>query len=167
MTMRKKVLAWGLALLCMLLAVSCGDDTKPHDGLEPYSFVVDGVVFTPGADASSVFAVWKGKTPQISVKASCLGGVDGEDVTYVYDDFRIQTFRSSEGEELRWVILMSDAMATTKGIAVGSAVDQVKATYGEPVEESDSLLVYLQGGTKLRFKHREGAVTSIEYTVAE
>ena len=165
--MKKRMIVWMLAVLCMLLAVSCGEEPNEQSGLEPYSFTVDGVVFTPGADAGAVFAVWRGKAPQISVKASCLGGVDGEDVTYVYDGFRIQTFRSSEGEEIRWVILMSDVVTTSKGITIGSTVDQAKTTYGEPAETSDSLIVYQQGGTKLRFKHRDGVITAVEYTVSE
>ena len=160
---------WMACLMCLLLCMSalcaCKEQVTEQKG-EPYSFAVDGIVFTPGEDGSAL-ADWKGAAPQVSVKGSCLDGVDGEDVTYVYTDFRIQTFRTEAGEEIRWVILQSDAVKTGKGIAIGDTAEQMKAAYGEPTEETATLAVYEGGGTRLRFTHRDGVITKIEYTVSE
>ncbi len=153
-------------LLCMSAFCACKEDVPEQKG-EPYSFAVDGIAFTPGGDAGAPLAAWKGAAPQISVKGSCLDGVDGEDVTYVFTDFRIQTFRTGASEVIRWVILQSDAVKTGKGIAIGDSAEQMKTAYGQPTEETASLSVYESGGTRLRFTHRDGVITKIEYTVSE
>ena len=155
------------AILCLLALWGCEENT---DGEEPYSFTVEGVTLTPGGKAKDVLALLAGRNPVISVGKSCLGGVDGEDVNYVYAGFHVQTFRISEGhpdEEIRWVILDDDSVATDRGITIGSEASAVKTAYGAPTTESDSLLLYQRGGTTLRFGLREGRVVSIAFTVAE
>ncbi len=162
-----------LSIGCLLSLAACdanrgkGEQTQAED---PYSFVIEGSTITPGKGIGSLFVTLNGEAPQISVKASCLGGVDGEDVTYSYKGFRVQTFRTGEGdaeEEIRWVILTDDSVQTVKGIAIGDTAEKVSATYGEPSRTTDSLLIYQRGGTLLRFKIRDGVVTNIDYTVAE
>ena len=169
--MKTKILAAVLAMLCLCLLVACQENpTEQTPEGDPYSFLLDGVTFTPGGGASSVFAVWKGEAPQISKKASCLGGVDGEDVTYVYSGFYIQTFRENANdpnEQIRWVVLTDDSVETTKGIAIGATAQAVKDTYGEAKTETASLLLYESGGTHLRFELRDGEVKKISYSVAE
>ena len=158
-----------LAVLCLVALVSCKKD-EPKTGDEPYAFVVDGVKVTPGEKAANVLNALASREPATSSKGSCLGGVDGEDVNYVYQGFRIQTFRLSEGdvnEEIRWVTLTDDSVKTEKGIAIGATVEAVKETYGNPTEETGSTLIYRRGKTELRFYTRDGAVIGIAYTVSE
>ena len=169
---KKQWIAWLLSIVCLLALVACnggGNGGEQTGEGEPYSFVINGSVITPGEGVGSLFVTLNGEAPQISVKASCLGGVDGEDVTYSYKSFRVQTFRSqANGEEqIRWVILSDDSVETVKGIAIGDTVEQVKQAYGEPTRTTDSLLIYQRGGTLLRFKQRDGGITNIDYTVAE
>lgn len=158
-----------LAVLCLVALVSCKED-EPAAKDEPYAFVVDGVTVTPGELSATVLTALKSRNPAISSKGSCLGGVDGEDVNYVYQGFRIQTFRLSEGdanEEIRWVTLTDDSVKTEKGIAIGATIEAVKAAYGEPATTTGGTLIYRRGGTELRFETRNGAVIGIAYTVAE
>ncbi len=169
--MKTKLIAAMLAIVCLCLLVACDRNSagETPEG-EPYSFIVDGVTFTPGGSASSVFAVWRGEAPKISVKASCLGGVDGEDVNYVYSGFYIQTFRETANdpnEQIRWVVLTDDSVETAKGITIGATAQAVKDTYGEAKTETASLLLYESGGTHLRFELRDGEVKKISYSVAE
>jgi hypothetical protein len=166
-----KWLAVLLAALCLLSLVACkGDEPEIGGDGELYGFVIDGVKVIPGAKASDALTALASQNPATSSKGSCLGGVDGEDVNYVYAGFRIQTFRLKEGdanEEIRWITLTDDSVKTEEGIAIGSTVEALKAAYGEPVETTSSTIIYRSGKTELRFETRDGAVIGIAYTVAE
>jgi hypothetical protein len=156
-----------LAMLCAIGFCACQKD-EPKD--EPYAFVVDGVKVIPGEKASGALGALASRNPSVSAKGSCLGGVDGEDVNYVYQGFRIQTFRLSEGdanEEIRWITFMDDSIKTEEGIAIGATVEAVKEAYGEPAETTGGTLIYRRGGTELRFGTRDGVVSGISYTVSE
>lgn len=170
MKMMKQWLALLLAVLCLVGVCGCQKEKNEGNDPEPYSFVIDGVTVTPGAKAKDVLAALSDRNPTVSAKGSCLGGVDGEDVRYVYAGFYIETFRLSEGhedEEIRWICFSDDSVATKQGIKLGSTADEVKAAYGENAAVTDSQLIYQSGGTELRFKLRNGSVFGIEYTVVE
>ena len=160
-----------LAVVCLLSIVSCKKNEEENGGNDDvFGFAVDGVKAIPGAKASDVLAALASRSPAVSAKGSCLGGVDGEDVNYVYAGFRIQTFRLQEGdanEEIRWITFTDDSVKTEEGIAIGATVEAVKQAYGEPTETTGSTLIYRRGKTELRFETRGGAVNGIAYTVAE
>ena len=162
-----------LAVLCLLSLVACKKDQTENGGNDDvFGFTVDGVKAIPGAKAADVLAALASRNPAVSSKGSCLGGVEvaGEDVTYVYAGFRIQTYRLSEGdpdEEIRWITFTDDSVKTEEGIAIGATVDAVKAAYGTPTEETGSTLIYRRSKTELRFETRNGAVNGISYTVSE
>ena len=172
----KRINRWLIALLavaCLISIVACkGDEPQIGGDGELYGFLIDGVKIIPGAKASDALTALASQNPAVSAKGSCLGGVEvaGEDVTYVYAGFRIQTFRLKEGdpdEEIRWIIFTDDSVKTAEGIAIGATVDAVKETYGNPTEETGSTLIYRSGKTELRFDTRDGAVNGISYTVSE
>ena len=98
----KKINKWLtvlLAVLCLISLVACkGDEPEIGGDGELYGFVIDGVKIIPGAKASDALTALASQNPAVSAKGSCLGGVDGEDVNYVYQGFRIQTFRLREGD---------------------------------------------------------------------
>ena len=159
-----------LLLLSACLITACTPAQMEEPQGEPYAFTVDGVSFTPGGSAASVFAVWRGQAPKISTVGSCFQGVDGEDVAYVYTSFHILTFRESAADTEGVIVSISltdDSVATAKGIAIGASAQAVKDAYGTPTAETDSLYIYERGGTQLRFGLREGTVTNISYTLAE
>ena len=165
----KKILAVLLAAVSLLVFCACKDDEGEGVDPDPYSFAIDGVTVTPGARAADALAALASRNPTVSSKSSCLGGVGGEDVNYVYDGFYIQTFRFSEGhpdEEIRWIIFSDDSVTTKRGIKVGSTLQEVKDAYGEGTE-TESLIFYVSAGVSIRFTLRDGAVTGIAYTVAE
>lgn len=165
----KKIFAVLLAAVCLLAFCACKDEKGEGVDPDPYSFEIGGVAVTPGAKAADALAALASRSPVVSSKSSCLGGVGGEDVNYVYDGFYIQTFRLSEGhpdEEIRWIIFSDDSVATKRGIKIGSTLQEVKDAYGAGTE-TESLISYVSAGVSLRFTLRDGAVIGIAYTVAE
>ena len=160
-----------LAVACLMSIIACNKDEEKNGGNDDvFGFAVDGVKAIPGAKAADVLAALASRSPTVSAKGSCLGGVDGEDVNYVYAGFRIQTFRLQEGdanEEIRWITFTDDSVKTEEGIAIGATVEAVKQAYGEPTKTTGSTLIYRRGKTELRFETRGGAVNGISYTVAE
>ena len=171
MTMKlKNWIAVLLAVVCMVSVCACKDEKNEGNDPPPYAFVIDGVTVTPGAKAKDVLSALSSRNPTVSAKGSCLGGVDGEDVRYVYSGFYIETFRLSEGhadEEIRWICFTDDSVTTQRGIKIGSTADEVKAEYGTNASATDTLLAYQSSGTELRFKLRDGSVIEISYTVSE
>jgi len=156
-----------LAVLCLITLVACKEDEPKED---PYTFSVDGVEVTPGEKASDVLGSLTSRYVGESFKGSCLDGVDGEDVTYVYRGFQIMTFRLKAGdpeEQIRWVTFTDDSVKTEEGIAIGATVEAVKGAYGTPTEETGSTLIYRRGDTELRFETRNSTVSGIAYTVSE
>ena len=172
----KRINRWLIALLavaCLMSIVACKKDQTENGGNDDsFYFEVGGVKAYPAGRAPYVLTALESRKPAVSAKGSCLGGVEvaGEDVTYVYAGFRIQTFRLSEGdpnEEIRWIIFTDDSVKTAEGIAIGASADAVKAAYGNPTEETGATLIYRRGKTELRFDTRDGAVNGISYTVSE
>ena len=166
--MKKKLIAVLLALLC-LSAVACKPKDDAKSGKE-YIFQYGNVDIKVGGKAAPVLEALKGKEPTVSSKASCLSGEDGEDVTYVYGGFRIETFRLKEGdadEQIRRVVFLDDSVVTKEGVTVGATVQKVKDTYGTPSDETAYRIDYNGKGMCLRFTLRDGTVTGVSYEVAE
>jgi hypothetical protein len=164
----KKLIAACLILGCLFVALaSCKDKKEPEPSSTSYVFACYGIEITVGSEYSTVSGTLSAKNPTVSTKSSCLGGVDGEDVTYVFAGFHIQTFRHSGGEEIRWIVLDDDSHTTKEGIAIGATKDAVTAAYGAPKSETATLLTYQSGASELRFTLRDGHVTGISYCVAQ
>lgn len=164
----KKLIAVCLLLSCLVGAlVACKEKKEPDPTADPYAFACFGIEIVVGKEYATVSGTLSAQNPTVSTKSSCLGGVDGEDVTYVFAGFHIQTFRHSGGEEIRWIVLDDDSKATKEGIAIGADREAVIAAYGTPKEETASLLTYRSGESELRFSMRDGRVTGISYCVAQ
>lgn len=166
----KKFAALLLTVAALMGVSSCGEDNPGNGEAAAYSFSFDGVEMRPGDKAAPVLEALAGHSPQSSVKASCLSGLSGEDVTYVLPGFRIQTFRRQKGdadEQIRLIILNDDSVATPEGVAIGAEAQAVKDTYGAPSEETEFRLAYTRGSMRLVFGLREGKVTNISYEVLE
>lgn len=94
--------------------------------------------------------------------ASCAG--DGTAYTYDYGAFQIETYPADDGKNLvGYITLMDDTVATDEGIDLDSSIDDVKAAYGDPTDESDAALTYEKDGMKLIFTISGDSITSIQY----
>lgn len=169
--MMRKWIAILMALAALTAFAACRNDEDPDEGQNgTYSFLYENVEIAVGDKAAPVLESLRAYNPQSSVKASCLSGVAGEDVTYVLPGFRIQTFRLQEGdadEQIRLIILSDDSVSTREGIAIGAAAQSVKDVYGEADEETEYRLSYTRGTMRLAFGLRDGTVTNISYEIIE
>lgn len=168
--MMRKWIAILLALTALAAFAACGGTDPDDDAAEAYSFLFDGTEIRPGDKAAPVLEALSAHNPQSSVKASCLSGVTGEDVTYVLPGFRIQTFRLQEGdadEQIRLIIFSDDSVATREGIAIGATAQAVMDVYGAADEETEFRLAYTRGTMRLVFGLRDGSVTNISYETLE
>lgn len=169
--MKNKIAAMLLILACLFAAGACKTTHgKGSEGKEVYSFVFQNTEIRVGEKAAPVLAALQSCNPQSSVKPSCLAGASGEDVTYVFSGFQMQTFRltDSDGDEqIRIVMLNDDSVSTREGISIGAAVQAVKDAYGSASEETAYRLVYEKGDMKLVFSLRDSAVTNISYEVKD
>ena len=67
---------------------------------------------------------------------------DGLDKTYAYADATFYTNPLSDGDLLNEIYTESEAVTTSKGLAVGVSKADVLAAYGEPRTQDDYLLLY-------------------------
>ena len=93
---------------------------------------------------------------------SCHG--EGEDKTYTYEGFNVYTY-PLDGKDMILQVAVTDAgIATSKGIEVGSSVDDVTAAYGSEFKKVGVYYSYSAGeGKTLRFRIKDNAVTQIDY----
>lgn len=167
MKLRNKIVAMLLMSVCLLAVSACKTDSGKGDkGEEAYFFVFQNTEIRVGESAAPVLTALQSQNPQCSVKPSCLAGASGEDVTYVFPGFQMQTFRLTErdgDEQIRIVMLNDDSVSTREGISIGAAVQAVKDAYGSASEETAYRIVYEKEGMKLVFSLRDGTVTNISY----
>lgn len=163
----KKLICTLLALLALLMTVSC--ETETDDSTAFAAFTVNGVTVALDAEAASILAAMG--TPRASAETgSCYG--DGKDKVYEYTSFKVQTYSSKGVDYILSVEIFDDAdasIATPEGIRIGSSAEDVTAKLGEPKAKSDVSIEYLNptAKTKLLFQLRDGTVTNIQYLKSE
>ena len=91
-------------------------------------------------------------------------------MAYIYDlkggsiELFTDQYPDSPDEVISVIMLLDDTVTTAEGIYIGNTVEQVKAAYGEPAEETSTLLIYTKGSSRLQFSIDEnGTVTEIDY----
>ena len=92
---------------------------------------------------------------------SCYG--NGEDINYYYDDFTIYVWNENGNYLTYGIDITGTGAATSRGITVGSSVDDLKAAYGEDYKELGSDYVYTYGEYNLHFTIAGDTVTKISY----
>ncbi len=126
---------------------------------EDLKFTYNGASLTVGEDASAfVSAV----APDSSESApSCYG--NGEDVNYYYPNFTLYIW-DNDGVKLTYGIdIKSAGLATSKGISVGSSVNDLVAAYGSNYSVEGMDYVYAEGNSNLRFSIANDTVVYISY----
>ncbi len=126
---------------------------------EDLKFTYNGTSLTVGEDASAfVSAV----APDSSESApSCYG--NGEDVNYYYPNFTLYIW-DNDGVKLTYGIdIKSAGLATSKGISVGSSVNDLIAAYGSNYSVEGMDYVYAEGNSNLRFSIANDTVVYISY----
>ena len=152
-----------LALAALLTLVSCETPEDPKNAVFS-AFIVNGTTISIDAEAAPILASL-GKEQAYSESPSC--AFEGMDKIYVYAGFRVQTYTQGGKDFIRAVELTDDSVATAEKIAIGATRDAVIGAYGEASSATDTALTYEgEGGVKLQFLLRDGAVTNIQYQKA-
>jgi hypothetical protein len=139
---RKYILA---ALACLLLAFACGCGTNAEAKIEPgfveadLFLIIDGQEFRCAVNIEEIIAVF-GDDYVYSESISCM--YDGLDKSFIYDIAEFYTYPARNGDYVNEIYTSSSEVATSRGIRVGSAKDDVIAAYGEPAEDTGTLLIY-------------------------
>lgn len=161
----KKLIAVCLVCLACLFVLTACEEQKSE---ESWCFTTGGVTLEPGKICAEALTKLSASCKSQSATDSCANAA-GQDVLYVYDGFRLTTYREKENdpnEKLVKIEFTSDAVKTAEGITVGSTADAVKAAYGEPTSDNGSTMTYRRGSTELLFTIRDGKVTGVGYSEA-
>ena len=95
---------------------------------------------------------------------SCAGQGIAKTYTYNNGSFSIQTNPVGKDDSISMILLSDDTVSTAEGIFIGNTVEQVKAAYGNPDENSTEYsLAYIKGSSQLTFTISDGKVTTIAY----
>ena len=169
-----------ICLLCAVLGVTllfsaCGGSAKPETAPTHAPAAAEAAyVFRaanagnfeirPGQDMAKVLAAL-GEPQSYFEAASC--AFDGLDKTYTYAGFVVTTYPDGEQDFVNSVRLTDDSVTTPEGVYVGAGLAAITAAYGEPAEQTETLLRYTGGNTALTFTMENGKAVSIEYLLAE
>ena len=115
------------------------------------------------ADMSGVLSAL-GEPLQYFEAASC--AFDGLDKTYTYAGYVILTRPDGKKDYVNSIQLTDDSVQTPEGAYVGMTADAVKGIYGDPAEETETLISYVDGNATLNFILKDAKVISIEYLPA-
>ncbi len=163
------------AVLTAALCVGCGNSGNTNETGEGKStqqgsannVKADGFVFTyngtdivPNAKMEPITTAL-GEPTKYFESESC--AFQGKDKVYTYGSVVINTYPDSDVDYVYTIELKDDTVQTKEGIYIGSSVDDVKAKYGEPAEDTGTALVYEKGTSTLNFGYADKVVTSIVY----
>ncbi len=125
-------------------------------------FVYNGVTIELNSDAADLTEKL-GQPNDVQSQMSCHG--EGEDKTYFYNGFTVNTYPAADGKERITEVVVTDAsLATAKGVVVGDAVSKVTETYGSNYKQQGKYYSYSAGDKKsLQFFIDNDKVTEIDY----
>ena len=103
-----------------------------------------------------------GQANEVSSQLSCHG--EGEDKTYTYNDFVLNTYPLDGQDRVLEIIVQSENIPTSKGIKVGDTAEAVKAAYGNGYREIGAYYAYDAGEKKsIQFLMENDVVKEIDY----
>ncbi len=173
---RLTVIITALALMlasCSVPAAQTGESAKPGFSENDLVFVYNGAQFPLCSDVAPLLEAL-GSGYKMTAAESCV--YKGDDKWFYYPDEEMPDIMVAtnpiEGKDVFYLIeIYGEDYATSKGIKVGSTLDEVKAAYGGGGFELDGAYVYFLSGDsediksrQLSFEHDEaGVVTVISY----
>lgn len=120
-----------------------------------------GVDITLGTPMEPVLAAL-GEPTSYTEQTSC--AFEGLDKTYYYGSLYIQTNPAPEGDRIAAVWFADDSITTAEGVYIGADRATVEKAYGSFSGDACTLE---RDGQRLMILLTEGAVTSIQYTLAQ
>ena len=143
--------------------------TKPTDPpKQEGSFAASDAVFVYNnrqvvlnSDMDTVLAAL-GEADSMTSAPSCIGV--GEDKTYHYDGFTVTTYPRGGKDYVMEVKVLDAAIATAKGVHLGSTVDDMTAAYGSGYRTFGYIYAYQTNDNKsLQFFVEDGVITELSY----
>ena len=144
-------------------AADAKETVAPEGGITAADavFSYNGVDVELNSDADAAVEAL-GEYNDVSSQMSCHG--EGEDKTYTYNDFVLNTYPLDGQDRVLEIVVNSDTVATTKGIKIGDTAEQVKAAYGAGYREIGTYYAYDAGDKKsIQFLMEDGKVKEISY----
>lgn len=103
-----------------------------------------------------------GEANSMTTAPSCIGV--GEDKTYHYDGFTVTTYPRGDKDYVMEIKVLNAAIATAKGIRLGSSMDDMTAAYGSGYRTFGYICAYQTNDNKsLQFFVEDGVITEISY----
>lgn len=103
-----------------------------------------------------------GEANSMTTAPSCIGV--GEDKTYHYDGFTVTTYPRGDKDYVMEIKVLDAAIATAKGIRLGSTMDDMTAAYGSGYRTFGYICAYQTNDNKsLQFFVEDGVITEISY----
>ena len=103
-----------------------------------------------------------GEPISVTSQMSCHG--EGEDKTYTYDGFVVNSYPRDGKDYVMEIVVSNAGIPTSKGIEVGSSASDVVAAYGNGYKEVGVYYAYDAGDKKsLQFYIENDAVKEIDY----
>lgn len=113
------------------------------------------------SDMDTVLAAL-GEANSMTTAPSCIGV--GEDKTYHYDGFTVTTYPRGDKDYVMEIKVLDAAIATAKGIRLGSTMDDMTAAYGSGYRTFGYICAYQTNDNKsLQFFVEDGVITEISY----
>lgn len=157
--MKKSILKTVSVFLVLLFALGIFAACEKKETDDRFAIKADGVTVILGAEADS--AIEALGTPLSSEPTGNCGGL-GETFRYDYPTFFMSIVDYVDGDRIIDAIeLKNDGAETARGITIGSSEADVLAKYGEPDENNDRSLVYVNSDKRLEIGITDGAVSSI------
>lgn len=125
-------------------------------------FTYNGVSVELNGDAQAAIDAL-GEPVSTSSQATC-HGTEGDDKTYVYDGFSVNTYPKDGQDRVLEVVVTSSDIPTAKGVKVGDSLDAVKAAYGDGYRQVAAYYAYeTNDGKSIQFAVVDNLVTEIDY----
>lgn len=168
------ILIFVLALCLSLVACSSGapkeskndkgnyqsTQNEAQSAQEEFVFKKDAVEIRMNAKAAALIEKL-GKPQSEFIAPTC--AFQGDDKTFIYPGFELNTYQDAEGTDyVLGVIFSDDSVMTAEGLRLFDDISKVKELYGE-TEVKEGLYRYERDNSILSIVDNNGKVYSIEY----
>lgn len=158
----KKLLLSSLIIISLLLFACSPKGSIDNKDLV---FVYSGTSFLLDSDVAQLIETLGGDYEYIEAP-SCV--YEGNDKTFVYEDFEIYTYPLDGKDLIDEIIILSSEYETSRGISVGDTVDELKKAYGDKYTDQGGLITYHKNQADKKspviyFYTQNGVIVSIHY----
>jgi len=130
-------------------------------------FVHNRVTYPISTDVTPLLQLFGSEYEEITAPSCAFAG---EDKQFVYDYAKVYTYPMEAVDMINEIYIYGGEYKTSRGIGMGSTLEEVKATYGDGGFEQGSSYVYVVSGSiedttsqKLYFELIDGVVSGISY----